>query len=76
MLDRTAAGFNLRTSEGRAGFVDAALPILDRIPDRTRQELFVKEVSAGPVYRKTPSGRGEEAVTTHGPAPAAASWPA
>ena len=46
MLDRTAAGFNLRTSDGKASFVDAALPILDRIPDRTRQELFVKEVAA------------------------------
>ena len=44
-LDRTAAGFDLRTGEGRASFVDAALPILDRIPDRTRQELFVKEVA-------------------------------
>ena len=45
MLDRTAAGFDLRTGEGRASFVDAALPVLDRIPDRTRQELFVKEVA-------------------------------
>ena len=45
MLDRIAAGFDLRTGEGRASFVDAALPVLDRIPDRTRQELFVKEVA-------------------------------
>ncbi len=46
MLDRLAASFNLRSSEGRASFVDATLPVLDRIPDRTRQELFVKEVAS------------------------------
>ena len=70
MLDRTAAGFNLRTSEGRAGFVDAALPILDRIPDRTRQELFVKEVSArAGVSEDAIWPRAKKAVTTHGSSP-------
>ena len=70
MLDRTAAGFNLRTSEGRAGFVDAALPILDRIPDRTRQELFVKEVSArAGVSEDAIWPRAKKAITTHGSSP-------
>ena len=70
MLDRTAAGFNLRTSEGRAGFVDAALPILDRIPDRTRQELFVKEVSSrAGVSEDAIWPRAKKAVTTHGSSP-------
>jgi DNA primase len=55
MLDRLAASFNLRSSEGRASFVDAALPVLDRIPDRTRQELFVKEVAGR-------AGVSEEAI--------------
>ena len=71
MLDRTAAGFDLRTSEGRAGFVDAALPILDRIPDRTTAGI-VREGSLcpGPVYRKTPSGRARRRrVTAHGSSP-------
>ncbi len=70
MLDRTAAGFNLRTSEGRAGFVDAALPILDRIPDRTRQELFVKEVSArAGVSEDAIWPRAKKAITAHGSSP-------
>jgi DNA primase len=70
MLDRTAAGFNLRTSEGRATFVDAVLPILDRIPDRTRQELFVKEVAArAGVSEDAIWPRAKKAVTAHAPSP-------
>ena len=66
LLDRTAAGLNLRASDGRAAFVDAALPVLDRIPDRTRQELFVKEVAgrAG-VSEDAIWPRARKAVTTH-----------
>ena len=70
MLDRTAAGFNLRASDGRAGFVDAALPILDRIPDRTRQELFVKEVAArAGVSEDAIWPRAKKAVTSHAQSP-------
>jgi DNA primase len=46
LLDRAAMVHSLRTPEGRARFVDDILPVVNRIPDRTRQELFVKEVSA------------------------------
>jgi DNA primase len=46
LLDRAAMEHNLRTPEGRARFVDDVLPVVNRIPDRTRQELFVKEVAA------------------------------
>ena len=70
MLDRTAAGFNLRASDGRAAFVDAALPILDRIPDRTRQELFVKEVAArAGVSEDAIWPRAKKAVTPYAPSP-------
>jgi DNA primase len=70
MLDRTAARFNLRTSEGRASFVDAVLPILDRIPDRTRQELFVQEVaSRAGVSEDAIWPRAKKAVTSHAPSP-------
>jgi DNA primase len=71
MLDRLAAASNLRTNEGRAGFVDAALPILDRIPDRTRQELFVKEVAArAGVSEDAIWPRARKATTTRFVAPA------
>jgi DNA primase len=76
MLDRLAVGFNLRTSEGRATFVDAALPILDRIPDRTRQELFVKEVAgrAG-VSEDAIWPRTKRAVTTRSAGPSTSQLP-
>ena len=45
LLDRAAAGHNLRNAEGRARFVAEVLPIVERIPDRTRQELFVEAVA-------------------------------
>jgi DNA primase len=46
LLDRAAAGHNLKTAEGRARFVDEVLPVINRLGDRTRQELFVKEVAS------------------------------
>ena len=45
LLDRAGARHNLRNSEGRARFVAEVLPIVERIPDRTRQELFVEAVA-------------------------------
>jgi DNA primase len=45
LLDRSAARHNLRNAEGRARFVAEVLPIAERIPDRTRQELFVEAVA-------------------------------
>jgi DNA primase len=76
MLDRTAAGFNLRASDGRAAFVDAALPILDRIPDRTRQELFVKEVAArAGVSEDAIWPRAKKAVTPYAPSPSNSQLP-
>jgi DNA primase len=45
LLDRSAANHNLRNAEGRARFVADVLPIVERIPDRTRQELFVEAVA-------------------------------
>ena len=45
LLDRAAARHNLRNSEGRARFVADVLPVIERIPDRTRQELFVEAVA-------------------------------
>ncbi|MBI3047925.1 MAG: DNA primase [Acidobacteria bacterium] len=45
LLDRAAANHNLRNAEGRARFVAEVLPIVERIPDRTRQELFVEALA-------------------------------
>jgi DNA primase len=45
LLDRAAANHNLRNAQGRARFVAEVLPIVERIPDRTRQELFVEAVA-------------------------------
>lgn len=45
LLDRAAASHNLKNAEGRARFVSEVLPIVERIPDRTRQELFVEAVA-------------------------------
>ncbi len=46
LLSETARKHELNLPEGRARFVDEVLPIVNRIPDRTRQELFVKEVAS------------------------------
>jgi DNA primase len=45
LLDLTAARHNLKNAEGRARFVAEVLPVVERIPDRTRQELFVEAVA-------------------------------
>ncbi|MBI2186855.1 MAG: DNA primase [Acidobacteria bacterium] len=45
LLDRAAARHNLRNAEGRARFVADVLPHVERIPDRTRRELFVEAVA-------------------------------
>ena len=45
LLDRAAANHNLRNADGRARFVAEVLPVVERIPDRTRQELFVEAVA-------------------------------
>jgi len=45
LLDRAAAHHNLRNADGRARFVAEVLPIVERIPDRTRQDLFVEAVA-------------------------------
>jgi DNA primase len=45
LLDRAAAHHNLRDADGRARFVAEVVPIVERIPDRTRQELFVEAVA-------------------------------
>jgi|CXWL01.1.fsa_nt_gi DNA primase len=46
LLSDIARRHDLNVPEERARFVDESLPIVNRIPDRTRQELFVKEVAA------------------------------
>jgi DNA primase len=45
LLDGIAAKHNLNATEGRANFVDEALGKMGLVKDRTRQELFVKEVA-------------------------------
>ena len=45
LLDRAAARLNLNTVDGRVQFVEEMKPIVDRIPNRTRQELFVQSVA-------------------------------
>jgi DNA primase len=45
LLERAGARHNLRNAEGRARFVAEVLPVVERIPDRTRQELFVEAVA-------------------------------
>jgi DNA primase len=46
LLDRIAAKHNLNTTEGKAKFVDEVRPVMERVTDRTRQELLVKEVAS------------------------------
>jgi DNA primase len=45
LLAEIARKHDLGVPDGRARFVDETLPILNRIPDRTRQELFVQQVA-------------------------------
>jgi DNA primase len=66
LLDRVAMVHNLRTPEGKARFVDEVLPIVGRIPDRTRQELSVKEVSSrASVSEDAIWPRTKKAITQH-----------
>src|SRR5262245_19661142 len=46
LLDRAAARHNLRSVQGKTALLNSALAVRDRIPDRTRQELLVKEVAS------------------------------
>jgi DNA primase len=46
LLDRAAMRVNLNTVDGRVQFVEEMKPIVDRIPNRTRQELFVQSVAS------------------------------
>jgi DNA primase len=45
LLDQAAIRHNLKNADGRARFVAEVLPVVERIPDRTRQELFVESVA-------------------------------
>ena len=45
LLDRAAAGHNLKTAEGKARFVSEMIPVAVRIPDRVRRELFVEALA-------------------------------
>jgi len=64
LLDRLAAGQNLRSVEGKTAFVDAAISVVDGIPERTRQELFVKEVAGrAAVSEDVIWARAKKAVT-------------
>ncbi len=76
LLDEAAARQDMNAPEGRARLVDEAIPIVNRIPDRTRQELFVKEVasragvSEDAVWRQI-----TKVVTTRSAAPATSQLP-
>jgi DNA primase len=64
LLDRLATAQNLRSVEGKTAFVDAAISVVDGIPDRTRQELFVKEVAGrAAVSEDVIWARAKKAVT-------------
>jgi DNA primase len=45
LLDRAAEGQNLATAEGRARLVTDMLPVLARVKDRIRRDLFVESVA-------------------------------
>jgi DNA primase len=45
MLDRVAAGHNLRTDEGRVKFLGEMLPIAARIPDVTMRDRFADRLA-------------------------------
>jgi DNA primase len=64
LLDLASARHNLRNAEGRARFVAEVLPVVERIPDRTRQELFVEAVAGR-------AGVASELIRAQVPQPAA-----
>lgn len=45
LLDRTAAGHNLNSDEGRVRFVSDILPIAARIPDATMRDRFAERIA-------------------------------
>ena len=45
LLDRAAARHNLRTTEGRARYVEEMLPVGNRLAERTRRELFAEALA-------------------------------
>jgi DNA primase len=45
LLDRTAAGHNLNTDEGRVRFLAAMLPIAGRVPDATMRDRFADRLA-------------------------------
>ena len=45
LLDRTAAGFDLKTAEGKARYVQEMLPVGNRLTERTRRELFAEALA-------------------------------
>jgi DNA primase len=45
LLDRVAARHNLRTTEGRARYVEEMLPVGSRLAERTRRELFAEALA-------------------------------
>jgi DNA primase len=45
LLDRSAMRLNLNSPDGRVRFIEEMKPVVGRIPNRTRQELFVQAVS-------------------------------
>jgi len=68
LLDRAAARHNLRNADGRARFVAEVMPVVERIPDRTRQELFIEAVAGR-------AGVASELVRAQVPRPAARRGP-
>ena len=67
VVRHVAAKHNLNSSEGRVRFVEEATAFANRVPDRTRQELFVRSIAqfAGvsedalwPAIRKVKTAQG------------------
>jgi DNA primase len=65
LLDRAAMRVNLNTVDGRVQFVEEMKPIVDRIPNRTRQELFVKDVAGRAGVSETVIWKEVRKATTH-----------
>ena len=65
LLERAAARINLNTADGRVQFVEEMKPIVDRIPNRTRQELFVKDVAGRAGVSETVIWKEVRKATTH-----------
>ena len=46
LLERVASGYDLNSADGKVRFVDEMVGIAERVTDRTRQELLVKEIAS------------------------------